>query len=148
LPRYHVFGCCTCNVYYSVHSSFVSCRPMGPPELLGAGCNKSCTGPAPSKPSGRCQPVFCMTTMDKFSHGASKPRMPAPCLARPDANGVDQFTIVNLFCAHLEYLRFKLFLEPRAIRNEAAADPRLPPIPVRGCLYPSIWYHCSWQQLF
>jgi hypothetical protein len=29
------------------------------------------------------------------------------------------------------FFRFKLFLEPHALRDQSTADPRLPPIPVR-----------------
>lgn len=35
--------------------------------------------------------------------------------------------------------RFKLFLEPRALRDESAIDPRLPRLPV--CIIPLILWH-------
>src|ERR1700722_148886 len=91
-------------------------------------CSKFCIGLVRSKHSGKCPRVSCMIRTDKFLPGDLKQRMLVPCRAPRDANGTSLFQvsarIYNLFS------RFKLFLEPHALRDESAVDPRLPQIPV------------------
>lgn len=110
-------------------------RPMARRVSPRERCNRYCIGQDQWKPSGKCRPVCCMMNTVKFSLGDWRPRMPVRC---PDRSSVNGKTAVALFfwvsqCS--PSLRFKLFLEPHALRDQSSVDPRLPPIPVREPVY-------------
>jgi len=56
------------------------------------------------------------------------------CPDRSSVNGKRRVTggvVIFWYLNVLFSLRFKLFLEPHALRDQSSVDPRLPPIPVR-----------------
>jgi hypothetical protein len=76
-----------------------------------------------------------MTSVGKSWLGAWKLKMPILCPDPSSANGkrlrVLAF-LVALAGKWVFFVRFKLFLEPHALRDQSTVDPRLPPIPVRA----------------
>jgi hypothetical protein len=81
------------------------------------------------KLSARCpRACYTMNTV-KFLLGDWKRRTQAPCPALRDVNGGD-FIIGQNYLIQTLHSRFKLFLEPRALRDESTIDPRLPQLPV------------------
>jgi hypothetical protein len=98
--------------------------------------SRFCTGQALSRRFAKCRRVYCTTNTDRSWRGDLKLRMRAPCWARSDANGTSvylSFFWPAVTCRDvllpLVSIRFKLFLEPRALRDETTIDPRLPQLP-------------------
>lgn len=111
---------------------------MVPRESLQAKYNKSSIGPARLKHSAKSPPVFYMISLDKSSRGVLRPRMPRQWEVPLNANG-SCFTHIaspNVQCSNVH--RFKLFLEPHALRDEHAVDPRLPSLPVSVHFHPAV----------
>jgi hypothetical protein len=123
---------CTSGIT-SRRSNRVSHRRMARRVLLLERCNKFCIGLDQRNISGKFRPVSCTTTVDKSTHGAWRPKVP---ILRPDSSSVNGKRLQGHSFCHMGWnlphtLRFKLFLEPRALRDQSMVDPRLPPIPVR-----------------
>lgn len=70
-----------------------------------------------------------MTRTERLWRGALKPRMRGPCRVRSNANGVFSLRLCLDHVGDL-FSRFKLFLEPHALRDSSNVDPRLPSLPV------------------
>jgi hypothetical protein len=115
---------------------FIANRHMHRLELHLGRYNKSCIGLDLLKLSAKCLRACCTMNMDKFLLGDWKRRTPAPCLVLRAVNGGD-FIMGQNYLILILHPRFKLFLEPRALRDESAIDPRLPRLPV--CAIPSFY---------
>lgn len=114
------------------HSLMLSSRRMALHVLQEVVCNRFFTGQVHLRPSERSLLACCMMTVAMSSLGAWKQRMPALALVDTNANGqVPSPSLKECQLTNLLANRFKLFLEPRALRSEAEVDPRLPRLPVR-----------------
>jgi hypothetical protein len=117
---------------------FIVNRHMPPLELRLGRYSKSFIGRDLSRLSARCLRACYTMNKVKFLPGDWKRRMPAPCPVPRFVNGGAFILRPNYLILILDS-RFKLFLEPRALRDESAIDPRLPRLPV--CIIPLILWH-------
>jgi hypothetical protein len=98
--------------------------------------NRSCIGLDQWRRLGKFRHVCCMMSGVKCSRGGLKLKIPIRCPDRSSVNGKwlqepHIFFLVAIDSNIFRLCRFKLFLEPHALRDQSAVDPRLPPLPVR-----------------